>query len=391
MKILLFSSLFPHEYEPTLGIFVENRLKHLVSSYSDVEVKVIAPVPYFPFKSTAFGRYGRAAAAPLVEKRNTIDIYHPRFFTVPKFGMWLNPQAMFKAALKTARQLIKDGYDFDLIDAHYLYPDGVAAMKLANALDKPFTVTARGSDVTEVARHFPFARENILKAIKRSHRTITVSSSLRDELIEMGASPDQVTVLRNGVDTKRYFEQARNETREKLGLNGRVMIYAGWLIKRKRLDIVVEVAARIPDLTTIIVGDGPERAALEQFVADNGLQNRVLFLGQKEPQELPPYYSAADVLLLPSDREGWANVLLEAQACGTPVVTRDVGAARDIVTNDDVGRVVVGDSPDDIAEAVQSLLDMNINRATVCKHACQYSWDETSKGQYEIFKQAVKL
>jgi glycosyltransferase involved in cell wall biosynthesis len=390
MKILLFSSLFPHEYEPTLGIFVENRLKHLVSSYSDVEVKVIAPVPYFPFKSTVFGRYGRAAAAPLVEKRNTIDIYHPRFFTVPKFGMRLNPQAMFKAALKTAKQLIKDGYDFDLIDAHYLYPDGVAAMMLAHVLDKPFTMTARGSDVTEVARHFPFARENILNAIKRSHRTITVSSSLRDELIEMGASADQVTVLRNGVDTKRYFELARNETREKLGLNGRVMIYAGWLIKRKRLDIVMEVAARIPDLTTIIVGDGPEHAALEQFVTDNGLQNRVLFLGQKEPQELPQYYSAADILLLPSDREGWANVLLEAQACGTPVVTRDVGAARDIVTNDDVGRVVVGDSPDDIAEAVQSLLDMNIDRATVCKHACQYSWDETSKGQYEIFKQAVK-
>ncbi|UTW54160.1 glycosyltransferase [Kordiimonas sp. SCSIO 12610] len=388
IKILLFSSLFPHQYEPTLGIFVENRLRHLVAT-ENVEAKVVAPVPYFPFKNKIFGRYGRAGAVPKRELRHDIDIYHPRFLTIPKLGERFNPTALYKSAISRLETLISDGFDFDIIDAHYLYPDGVAAMKLAETLGKPFTLTARGSDVTQIARQDPVARQQILEAIDKSYKTITVSSSLREELIQQGADPEKITVLRNGVDTDRFFPQERDKIRNDLNLTGNTMIYAGWLIARKRLDIVLEVTLKIPDLTTLIVGEGPERDKLEQQANALGIMNRAVFLGQKKPEEMAKYYSSADVLLLPSDREGWANVLLEAQACGTPVVTRDVGAAGDIVTNQNVGRIVEGDDPMVIAQSVQSLLSSNVDRNLVREHACKYSWDATSLGQYEIFRDAV--
>jgi glycosyltransferase involved in cell wall biosynthesis len=388
MKILLLSSLFPHYAEPTLGVFVENRLRNLLNNHA-VKAKVIAPVPYFPFKSKNFGRYGRAAQAPLYENRHGIDIYHPRFLTVPQIAMRWNPVLMYKAALKSAKALMAQGDDFDVIDAHYLYPDGVAAMMLADALNKPFVITARGSDVTEIGRNYQFARDRIMAAIQKSSKTITVSSSLKDELIEQGAPAEKVTVLRNGVDTQHYHEWNRKEVREGLSVSGAVMIYAGWLIERKRLDIVLDVTERIPELTTLIVGDGPLREQLEKTAKEKSIENRVLFLGQQTPTDMPKYYSAADVLLLPSDREGWANVLLEAQACGTPVVTRNVGAARDIVTNDKVGRVVDNEDATEIAAVVRTIIQSNTDRKYVCNHACRYSWDATSCGQYEIFQKAI--
>jgi glycosyltransferase involved in cell wall biosynthesis len=390
MKILLFSGLYPHQYEPTLGIFVENRLRHLTTTMP-VEAKVIAPVPYFPFKNPVFGRYARAAAAPKVERRHGIDIYHPRFLTVPKLGMQQNASAMFRAGLKAAKKLIDDGYEFDLIDAHYLYPDGVAAMKLAEALKKPFVMTARGSDVTEIARGFMAARQQILTATSKSCKTITVSNSLKAELIEQGADAENLIVLRNGVDTRHYIERNRNEVRSKLTISGPVMVFAGWLIERKRLDIVLGVTKAVLGLTTIIVGDGPERQKLEAQANEMGISDRIHFVGQKTPEQMPDYYSAADVLLLPSDREGWANVLLEAQACGTPVVTRNVGAAHDVVTHDSVGRVVDSDDAGEIALAVSDLLSKKVDRAHVRAHACNYSWDATSKGQYNIFKEAIDI
>ncbi len=388
MKILLFSSLFPHYAEPTLGVFVENRLRHLLNSHT-ISAKVIAPVPYFPFKNKIFGRYSRAAQAPLYENRHGIDIYHPRFLTAPKLAMRQNPALMYQAGLKSAKALIAQGDDFDVIDAHYLYPDGVAAMMLADTLNKPFVITARGSDVTEIGRNYPFARDQIMAAIKKSSKTITVSSSLKDELVEQGASAEKVTVLRNGVDTQHYHEYNREEVRAGLSVSGAVMIYAGWLIERKRLDIVLDVAERIPELTTLIVGDGPLREQLEKTAKEKSIESRVLFLGQKAPTDMPKYYSAADVLLLPSDREGWANVLLEAQACGTPVVTRNMGAARDIVTNDEVGRVVDSEDATEIAAAVRTIIQSNTARKRVRRHACRYSWDATSRGQYEIFQKAI--
>ena len=132
MKILMFSSLYPSSVRPIHGIFVETRLRELLKT-GQVEAKVVAPVPWFPFKSARFGDYARFAATPRFEHRHGVDVHHPRYVLLPKVGMHMAPYTMARGALATVRQLQSEGFDFDLIDAHYYYPDGVAAGLLARS------------------------------------------------------------------------------------------------------------------------------------------------------------------------------------------------------------------------------------------------------------------
>lgn len=388
LRVLLFSSLFPHNGEPTLGIFVANRMRELIK-HANVEVTVVAPVPWFPFKHKAFGAYGRAAQAKQVEKIDGVTVYHPRYIVIPKIGMHWAPNLMYFSAVRAIRKLIAQGVEFDLIDAHYLYPDGVAAAKLSKALSIPFVMTARGSDVTEIGL-MERPRQKIQGALRSAAHTITVSNNLRADLMAMGGKAEKITTLRNGVDLDRFQETKRQETRSGW-LSGPVLLFAGWLIPRKRLDLVLAVTAMVEGLVTVIVGDGPLRAELEAKAEELGISGRTLFLGQKSPAEMPEMFSAADVLLLPSDREGWANVLLEAMACGTPVVTRAIGGAPDLITSPEAGRVVDSDCAEDLAAAVRDVLDNPPARAETRAFAENYDWRETSAGQMTIFTKSANL
>ena len=388
MKLLLFSTLFPHAGEPTLGIFVENRLRNLMAYDPSIKVTVIAPVAWFPFKSKVFGAYGRAASAPLKEERGGVIIYHPRYIVIPKIGMLLTPWFLYRAAWRCYRKLKACSEIFDLIDAHYLFPDGVAAAQLAQKADLPFVVTARGSDVTQIG-HISRPKQMITSSLKKASHVITVSENLRRDLMGMEVPAAQISTLRNGVDLSRFKETGRAELR-KLLPDRPVLLFAGWLIPRKRLDIVLSVAKLLPHVTTIIVGDGPLMQDCKDKAASYGIEERVLFYGQKRPEEMPKFYSAADVLLLPSDREGWANVLLEAMACGTPVVSRAIGGAPDLITKAVAGRVVDSDKPEVLAEAILSILKVPPARDEVRKFASDFGWDDTSKAQLSIFRDAIR-
>ncbi|MCJ9430363.1 glycosyltransferase family 4 protein [Kordiimonas marina] len=392
MKILVFSTLFPNPEEPTLGIFVETRLRHLIKD-TGIEAVVIAPVPWFPFRHRLFGRYGRFARVPRMETQNGLTIHHPRFLVIPKVGMRLTPGFLFKAAKRCLAGLMAKGERFDLIDAHYLYPDGVAAARLSEAVGIPFVMTARGSDVTQIGR-MPAPRQEILASTKRAGHVVTVSRSLKEELTSMGVAPEKITVLRNGVDTAKFHETGRDEARKTWGFDGRVLLFVGWLIDRKRVDVLLDVAARIPDISVVIAGDGPLKAMLVKRAAALGLEGRIHFLGQVMPADMPRVMSGADVLMLPSEREGWANVLLEAMACGTPVVSRAVGGAPDLVTVPKAGRLVAKAPHEDgevdaFEAALRDLLDKYPARDKVRAYAEGFGWAETSAGQVCIFEEVI--
>ncbi|UTW57589.1 glycosyltransferase [Kordiimonas sp. SCSIO 12603] len=362
-------------------------MQHLLAQ-KDVEVTVIAPVPWFPFKGKVFGSYGRSAAAPSVEIRKGVTVYHPRYLVIPKVGMLLTPWFLFRSAKRLISKLLKKGMKFDIIDAHYLYPDGVSASKLAKEFNLPFVMTARGSDVTEIGlMNKPAAM--ICEATAAAQHIITVSNNLKRDLIEMGVDGNKVTTLRNGVDLARFQEKRRSELRSQYGSKP-TMVFAGWLIPRKRIDLVLEVTKLIPDLQTVIAGDGPLKAEMESRATSLGIADRVFFVGQKTPEQMPEIYSSGDILLLPSDREGWANVLLEAMACGTPVVTRSIGGAPDLITDDVAGRVVDSEEPIDIAEAVKDLLHNLPERKAVRDFAQNFDWHATSDGQMQIFEKAIR-
>ncbi|NVJ98145.1 MAG: glycosyltransferase [Alphaproteobacteria bacterium] len=376
MKILTISSLYPNSIQPGFGVFVENRLRHLIND-TDVVAKVVAPVPWFPLRHSVFGRYGEVARVPNIETRHGLEVHHPRFGVIPKIGARLTPWFLYRAMLKSVRKIIAAGFEADVIDAHYLYPDGVAASMLGKKLNKPVVLTARGSDVSEIAQ-MPGFRERIVSACEDAAHIVTVSNSLKAQLEEMGVETE-ITTLRNGVDTDRFAFSPRQQ-------GGRFkLVFAGWLIPRKRVDLVLKAAAILGDVEVDIVGRGPEEEALRQLVKKLGLGNSVRFLGLVPPERMPAVLGDADVLVLPSEREGWANVLLEAMATGTPVVASAVDGALDLVKDQKAGRLVAEQTGEAYANAVASIRGASYSRADVRAYAEAFDWKETSLGQAKIF------
>lgn len=388
MKVLTFSSLYPNAITPSHGIFVEHRLRQLVQYSSEVQAEVVAPVPWFPFRGSLFGRYARFAEVARSEQRHAIQVWHPRYPVIPKFGMNLAPELMYRA-VRRALLGLRTRFDFDLIDAHYFYPDGVAAMYLARELGVPFVVTGRGTDLNLIPR-YRRPRRLIQQVTREAAHLITVAGALKHYLLELGADPERVTVLRNGVDLQLFRPVAdRAGLRERLGVNGPTLLSVGHLIERKGHHLAIEAMQQLPGWTLLIAGDGELDKPLRQQVAGLGLQAQVRFVGRVDQPTLREHYAAADALVLASSREGWANVLLEAMACGTPVVASPVDGTPEVVTADAAGVLMRDRSVAALVDAVGELSDKLPERAATRRYAEAFDWDQTSAGQLAIFERAL--
>ncbi|MBV8915011.1 MAG: glycosyltransferase, partial [Acetobacteraceae bacterium] len=218
---------------------------------------------------------------------------------------------------------------------------------------------------------------------------IAVSAGLRDAMIRLGARPEFVTVLRNGVDLSLFRPMDRVGVRRDLGFEGPTLLSVGHLIPRKRHHLAIESLTRLPGWQLVIVGEGPERPNLEQQTERLGLGGRVRFAGAVPHTDLTRFYSAADVLILASSREGWANVLLESMACGTPVVASNIPGNPEVVQNEAAGIVVTENTPEAFADAVSAIEARATPREATRAYAEGFSWDATSAGQLELFRRIV--
>jgi len=218
---------------------------------------------------------------------------------------------------------------------------------------------------------------------------IAVSQALKTALIELGVPAEHVTVLRNGVDLQRFHPGGRAEGRSRLGFSGPTLISVGHLIERKAHDLAVAAMPHLPGYSLVIVGEGPDRPLLEQRIAKLGLSDRVRLAGAIPHDRLQEYYAAADALVLASSREGWPNVLLEAMACGTPVVASSIWGNPEVVASQEAGRLMAQRSGAGIAEAVNRLFSSLPDRAATRRYAERFSWDETSEGQIEVFRRIL--
>nr|WP_242463517.1 glycosyltransferase [Rhodothalassium salexigens] len=387
---MLFSSLFPNAEQPFHGIFVENRLRHLLAE-SGWQAQVVAPVPWFPFKGRAFGAYGRFARVPAREERHGLSICHPRYPVIPKLGMSVAPRLLYLGARAAVRRAVQSGVPVDLIDAHYFYPDGVAAAMLAREFALPLTITGRGTDLNLIPR-YPRCRAQIQWAAETASGLITVCNALADDLAALGVARERVTVLRNGVDATVFRPEpdAAAALRAEHGRPGEaVWLSVGHLIERKGHDLAIRALSLAPEGRLWIVGTGPEEAALRALARQLGLADRVRFLGAFPHDRLAAIYSAADVLILGSTREGWPNVLLESMACGTPVVATAVNGSPEVVRADVAGRVVPERTAAAVAEAVAAVLAQAADGAAVRAYAEDFSWTATSRGQMALFERII--
>jgi teichuronic acid biosynthesis glycosyltransferase TuaC len=390
IRLLTFSSLFPNAARPNQGIFVENRLRHLVASGEATSV-VLAPVPWFPSRSARFGDWAVNAGVPEAETRHGIDVRHPRFVVIPRVGMSIAPWLLYRAMLPVVAGLLRDGHRFDAIDAHYLYPDGVAATWLGRRFGLPVVLTARGSDVTQLP-DYAVPRRLIQGAIRDAGALIGVSAALKDALVGLGAPEGKVTVLRNGVETDLFRPLAnRSATRAALGLNGRTLVSVGGLIERKGHHRTIEAMRQLADFALLIAGEGPERERLAGLIRTFGVDDRVRLLGPWPHRDLPALYGAADASVLASSREGWANVLLESMACGTPVVAANIWGNPEVVRSPAAGVIYEPNTADGIADGVRRLFADLPARAATRDYAEPFSWDETTAGQLAVFRRVTRM
>ena len=388
MRVLTITSLYPSAAQPTHAVFVENRLRRIVE-FSGCSARVIAPVPWFPLSNKQFGTYGKFAATPRHEWRHGIEVSHPRYVVVPKM-MTLQPEAFYRSIAAEVARLRAGGYDFDLIDAHYVYPDGVAAARLGASLGKPVIVSARGSDLHQIA-HMPGPRKQIQDAFQDMSHMITVSSALAVEAKALGFPTAITTVLRNGVDTDLFKPSPCEDWRAKAGPHSTLVASVGLLIPRKGHDLAIQAIATIPDAYLLIVGTGPDRQKLEDLAASLGVADRVEFTGAVPHEELPRVYSAADMLLLATYREGWPNVVLEAMACGAPVVATNIGAIPEIIVRDELGVVVPERTAGAIAAGICNIVANPRDRAHVRAHAVEHGWGEVVAAQTALYEHVAGL
>jgi teichuronic acid biosynthesis glycosyltransferase TuaC len=387
LRLLTYTTLFPNRERPNHGIFVENRLQDLLHS-GQAESVVLAPVPFFPSANPRFGEWGRHAKVPRSETRAGLIVHHPRFPVIPKVGMSLAPWLLYQASARALARMLAQGRHFDLIDAHYFYPDGVVAVWLGRRFHLPVVVTARGSDVTQLP-NYAVPRKLLRRAIQEASGLVAVSAALKTALIGLGAEPAKVEVLRNGVDTTLFHPINRAAARSQLGLNRPTLISVGLLVERKGHHRVIEAMRLLPDYDLLILGEGGERARLERLIDRDGLGDRVRLLGSRPHAELPLFYSAADALVLASSREGWANVLLEAMACGTPVVASPIPGNPEVVRSPEAGVIAPENSPDGIAAGVRTLFATPRDRAATRAYAERFGWAATTEGQLALFRRVL--
>ena len=388
IRLLTFSTLYPSSVRPGHGIFVETRLRELLAS-GEVEVRVVAPVPWFPSTALRWGDYARMARTPARETHHGIDVLHPRYALPPRVGMTIAPLSLALAAAKALLQLQREGFDFDLIDAHYYYPDGVAAALLARWFNKPLTITARGTDLN-LSPQYTLPRRMMQWAASTAQASIGVSNALVNVLRGWGIADERLHVMRNGVDLQRFRPLPQSEARGRLGLTGApLLLSVGNLVALKGHDIAIDALARLlpkfPQARLVIVGQGPEQGRLLDHAQRLGVADRVTLAGAQPNAELSHWYSAADVFVLASSREGWANVLLEAMACGTPVVATDICGTPEVVRPASGGRLVARDAAA-LSAAVESLMADKPDRAAVRRYAEGFSWQATTAAQLALFR-----
>ncbi len=379
--IVVFSSLFPSQIQTGAGLFIRERMFRVGQQ---LPIAVLAPTPWFPFQGVLRRiKPHFRPGAPAYEKQSGIDVWYPRFFSIPSLLKTLDGLMMALSALPRLRQLKNEGR-LDLIDAHFAYPDGYAASLLSKWLKVPFTITLRGTE----SRHIQDARfaKKLLKAIERAAHVFSVSESLRQLVITHGANPAKIEVVGNGIDILRFTPRDKTTCRADLGIPSgtQVLISVGGLVPRKGFHRVIELLPQLkqefPDLLFLIVGsgsaEGNNRSALEHQVKQLKLENCVKFFGALPPDELPSVLSAADVFVLATSNEGWANVFLEAMACGLPVVTTNVGGNQEVINNDKLGIVVpYGDKPA-LSRAISDSLHRSWDKQFIRSYAENNTWAE---------------
>ena len=374
--VLALSTLYPNAVNPQFGTFVARSLEALAKR-GDWRVTVVNPIGLPPL---ALGRYRPLAELAPVSVENGVTIHRPHFTLIPRIGARRNPAAIARATLPLVQQ-VRAATPIDVIDAQFFFPDGPAAADIAQATGLPLSIKARGSDISFWGSR-DFARQQMLDAARAATGLLAVSRDLAGQMAAMGMDADKITLHYTGLDRDRFrplgHTQLRSQLSRETGFampdNAPLLACVGALIERKGQAIAIAALRDIPGARLVLIGKGEDEARLRALAISEGVADRVHFAGSIDHDLMPLVLSAADVMVLPTVSEGLANAWVEALACGTPVVTCDVGGARELITCDTAGRLVAR-NPEAVAAGINAVLNNPPAREAVAALTEGFSWD----------------
>jgi glycosyltransferase involved in cell wall biosynthesis len=392
MRVLVLSSTFPNSTQPNRGVFVRERVARLARR---CDVVVVAPIPWFPLNRWI--RSDRAGAAR-ADDQGGLTVYHPRFFSLPRYGKFLDG-FFYAVSLVPFLVRLRRRFAFEVIDAHFAFPDGVAATLIGRLFHCPVVITLRGS----IARlsTYRLHRPQIRWALRRAARVTAVADYLRRIAIGIGVPGEGVRVIPNGVDLGSFAPRDRAEARRACDLpaDRPVLLTVAAVYAWKGQHMVVEalpgLLGRFPRLLYVMVGGTrPEEtdyvAALRRRVTELGLEDHVRFAGQKPHAELGRWFNAANVSVLATRSEGCPNVLLESLACGVPVVSTEVGGVPEIVRSGVDGILAPYGDLDALRAALQTALKRHWDRDALVRRAREFDWADAVEQALEELHHALK-
>ncbi len=390
MKILVFTSLFPNHQEPDFGVFVKNRMVH-VNGIKGCKIVVVAPIPFCP-PWPIFGKWFKYSQIKRHEVISGVKVYHPRYLLIPKVSMLFHGLLMFIFSMGLVRMLHKKN-GFHIIDAHYIYPDCLAGVLLGQCLKLPVCVSARGTDINDFPK-FRMIRPMIKYTLSGAEQVISVCGALKDVMVKLGCPDKKISVIPNGIDIDQFFAIEQEDARQNLGLKKKqkIILSVGGLIPKKGHQLIIKAMHKIlkaqPNTRLVIAGKGDHETNLKQLVLAHKLKDSVTFLGHVPNYQLIEWYNASNVFCLASASEGWANVIMEAMACGLPVVVTNVSGAPEIITTPDVG-ILVERNVESIADGLIQALKKNWDKERIRKHVTSRTWQVVAEEVKAVFGQMV--
>jgi glycosyltransferase involved in cell wall biosynthesis len=396
LNVLIVTSLFPNSYEPTRGIFSYQIAKELENL---CDITVIAPIPWCPQSkfTQLFPKWYQVANIPTRENISGIKVYHPRYLVIPKIFGFTHGLSMYFPLQCLIRQ-IHNQKRIDVINARWVFPDGLSATLVGNQMRIPVIVSALGCDIN-LYTNFWLRKPQILYTIRRAGLISTVSTALKEKIIELGISPTKIRCIYNGVDTTMFFPKNQKECRQKLRLDEeeKIVLFIGGMYPVKGIEYLIQAFDHLrkneqDDFRLILVGDGPQRKELEEEVKRLALGQKMTFVGSKLHEEISDWINAADLLCLPSIREGRPNVIIEALACGKPVVASKVGGIPELVNNTN-GILVAPKKPIELAETIIQALNTRWFPERIADSIRNLSWRVCAEQfmlSYEALVKATK-